>query len=40
MEVKVKTSSGLMKTEVEEVVVFSHPTKPALPPKTGTLDEG
>ena len=40
MEVKVKTSSGLMKTEVEEVVVFSHPTKPALPLKTGTLDEG
>jgi len=40
MEVKLLTSTGLMKTEVEEEVVFSHPTKPVLPPKTGTLDEG
>ena len=40
MEVKVLTSSGLKKTEVEEEVVFSHPTKPVLPLKTGTSDEG
>ena len=40
MEVKVLTSSGLMKTEVEEEVVFSHPTKPVLLLKTGTLDVG
>ena len=40
MEVEVLIATGLMKTEVEEEVVFSRPTKPVLPPKTGTLDEG